>query len=54
VVKEILEGIPFSSKEKYGWIKLVWLESNSRDASKGDIITIGAIASTNYKYTQGS
>jgi hypothetical protein len=52
LVEEILEEIPFSSKDIYGWIELVWLESNSRAASKEDITTIGAISSTNSKYSQ--
>jgi hypothetical protein len=36
LVEEILEEIPFSSKDSYGWIDLVWLESNSKAASKGE------------------
>jgi hypothetical protein len=50
----ILEEIPLSSKDSYGWIGLVWLEYNSMDASKEDITIIGSISSTNSKYIQGS
>jgi hypothetical protein len=53
LVEEISEEIPLSSKDSYGWIGLVWLKSNSKVASKEDITTIGAISSTNSKYTQG-
>ena len=53
LVEKILEEIPFSSKDIYGWIKLVWLEFNSWATSKGDITTIGTIYSTKSKYNQG-
>jgi hypothetical protein len=51
LVEEILEEIPFSSKDSYGWIGLVWLEYNSKVASNEDIKTIGGIFLTNSKYT---
>jgi hypothetical protein len=53
LVEKILEEIPFFSKDNYGWIELVWLESNPQAASKGDITTNGVISSTNPKYNQG-
>jgi hypothetical protein len=53
LVEEILEEIPLSSKDNYGWVGLVWLESDSMVASKKDITTNGSISSTNSENTQG-
>jgi hypothetical protein len=44
LVEGILEEIPLSSKDKYGWVGLVWLEYDSMDASKEDITNNGSIS----------